>query len=281
MEHNRIDMNYRTLTAQNQGLSDHFHIGYEMILVTEGESVFTINDQIRHFNTHSLIFINNLEKHRMQTYKTPYSRYIVIIEADYFDSVMKDPALLSIFKIRPKDFKNGFQLRTEDVQPIQQLFETLSAIHQKKEEFWQIEFTGLLSQLMVLLYRGYRQYFPIQNIDKAERRIFEIQAFIDEHFKKPISLEFLAEEFYVNKYYLAHSFKEVTGFTIKQYILLKKIAFAKNELYFTEKSMTEVAMDSGFNSQSHFIRMFQQKENKTPLQFRKHYRKKSGVPVDR
>lgn len=277
MDHTTIDINYQTLTVQNQGLSDHFHIGYEMILVTEGESVFTINDEICHFSPHSLVFINNLEKHRMQTFKTPYSRYMVIIDADYFDTYIKDPALLSIFKIRPKDFKNGFQLHTRDVQPIQQFFELLNAIHEKKEVFWQIEFTALLSQLMVLLYRGYRENFPVQNIDKAEKRIFEIQSFLDEHFKKPITLEFLASEFYINKYYLAHSFKDVTGFTIKQYILLKKIAFAKNELYFTEKNITEVAMDCGFNSQSHFIRMFQQQENITPLQFRKHYRKRNIV----
>ena len=277
MEHKLIDMNYRTLMAQNQGLSDHFHTGYEMILVTEGESVFTINEQTCHFDTHSLVFINNLEKHRMQTCKTPYSRYILIIEADYFDSVMKDPSLLSIFKNRPKNFNNGFQLEPEDVGPILQVFKDLSAIHNKQDEFWQIEFTALLSQLMVRLFRGYRPFFPIQNIDKTEKRIFEIQAFIDEHFKKPISLEFLADEFFVNKYYLAHSFKEITGFTIKQYIILKRIAFAKNELYFTEKSITEVAMDSGFNSQSHFIRMFRQKESLSPLQFRKHFRKKKAT----
>ncbi|TCT15524.1 helix-turn-helix protein [Natranaerovirga pectinivora] len=73
---------------------------------------------------------------------------------------------------------------------------------------------------------------------------------------------------FLDKYYLLHTFKEVTGFTIKQYILLKRIAFAKNQLYYTDKNITAISIDSGFNSQSNFIRLFKKKEGITPLQFR-------------
>ncbi|WP_074463595.1 helix-turn-helix transcriptional regulator [Cellulosilyticum sp. I15G10I2] len=100
-----------------------------------------------------------------------------------------------------------------------------------------------------------------------------MQSYIDEHFKTEPSLELLALLFFLDKYYLAHLFKDITSFTIKQYILLKKIAFAKNELHFTNKSITEISLDAGFNSQSNFIRIFQKKEGMTPLQYRIYYRK--------
>lgn len=273
MDYKNIDMNYKTMTFQSEKLKEHFHIGYEIILVTQGESVFKINDALCHFEKYSIVFINNLEKHEMQTLKLPYSRYMAIIDADFFDNIIKDSVLLSIFKIRPKGFKNGFKLKKEHVDSIEEIFYQLSLIHSKKQEFWQIEFNALLSKLIVLIYRNYKEHFPIQNIDKAEKRIFDIQSYIDENFKKELSLESLSSQFYLNRYYLAHLFKEVTGFTVKQYILLKRIAFAKNELYFTDKSITEIAFDSGFNSQSNFIRIFQKKEGITPLQFRMYYRK--------
>jgi AraC-like DNA-binding protein len=273
MNYKNIDMNYKTLTFQSENLKEHFHVGYEIILVTQGESVFTINDQACHFEKYSIVFINNLERHKMQPLKLPYSRYMAIIDADFFDSIIQDPVLLSIFKVRPKGFKNGFKLKKEHVDSIEKIFYQLSVIYSKKQEFWQIEFNALLSKLIVMIYRNYREYFPIQSINKAEKRVFDIQGFIDENFKKEISLESLSAQFYLNRYYLAHIFKEVTGFTIKQYILLKKIAFAKNELYFTDKSITEIALDTGFNSQSNFIRIFQKKEGITPLQFRMNYRK--------
>lgn len=274
MIYENIQMDYKTLRAQTERLQEHYHSGYEIIFITEGKSEFTINNSSYSFGEKSIVFINNLESHQMTPITPLYSRYMVIINSNFFDSIIKDPTILSIFKARPRNFKNGFQLKKEHENLVKEVFHDLSVIYKKQDVFWHIEFNALLSKLIVFLYREYKDYFPIKNIDKVEKRMLEIQLYIDENFQKDISLDSIATKFFVSKYYLAHSFREVTGFTIKQYILLKRISYAKDELFFTDHTITDIALDSGFNSQSNFIRIFKKKEGKTPLQFRKYYRGK-------
>lgn len=274
ISNHKIEMDFKTSPFQVNGLKEHFHNGYEILFITEGKSNFTINNRSYTFQKNSIVFINNLEKHKMNLTSKRYSRYMIIIDSDFFDSVIKDPTLLSIFKIRSQSFINGIQLKNEHVAMFEEHFRDLNVIYQKKDQFWQIEFNASLSKFMVLLYRNYTTHFPITNIGKAEERVLKIQTYIDENFRKDISLESISSLFFINKFYLAHSFRDVIGFTIKQYIILKKIAYAKNELYFKDNSITEIAMESGFNSHSNFIRIFQKKEGMTPLQFRKYYRDK-------
>lgn len=270
MNFHHISMNFLTLSSHG-GLKEHYHNGYELIFTTEGSSQFVINGMNYHFSKNSLIFINNVEKHRMFPKETPYSRYMIIIDSDYLDRTIREPALLSIFKIRPENFKHGFEINLHHLKRVKHLLDNLLEIYTLKEPLWHIEFISTLSQLLILIYREYTERFPMTTIGKLEQQIFKIQQYIDKNFKKDLTLDAIAADFFINKYYLAHAFKEITGFTIKQYILLKRIAHAKNQLYYTDLDITTIALDSGFNSQSNFIRLFKKKEAITPLQFRKKY----------
>ncbi len=273
MNYQNIDMDYMTLTSKEKGLNEHYHSGYELIFIAEGDSRFVINDSNYDFCKNSLVFLSSVDKHKMSPLKIPYSRYMIIIDSDYLDSIIKEPALLSIFKIRPNDFKYGFKVKDEHSKLTKNFFEKLHNIYLEKKIFWHIEFISVLSSFLVFLYREYTNNFSIEIIGKVEQRVFEILKYIDKNFKYDINLDTISSDFFINKYYLSHSFKDITGFTVKQYILLKRIAYAKNQLYYTDNSITNVALDSGFNSQSNFIRLFKKKESLTPLQFRKYYRR--------
>ncbi len=121
-------------------------------------------------------------------------------------------------------------------------------------------------QILIHLYRNYRKMFPQSPQD---RRIDDIQAFIDVHYLQDLSLGDIADQFHLDKYYLAHTFREAIGYTVKQYILLKRISHAKNLLYYSDKDISLVAAESGFHSASNFIRAFKNVEQVTPLKFRK------------
>ena len=272
MKNNLIDMNHKTLTSKISGLKEHYHAGYEMIFITEGKSEFTIEDKVFTYEKNSLLFLNDLEKHKMNPLDIPYSRYMVIVDSNYLDSIIKDNILLSIFKNRTNEDNNGFKIKEQHIEFITSTLEDLRGIFSNQSEFWEMEFMAELNILLVFLFRNYPEQFPINRIEKKEERILNVQSFIDANFKDDIHLDLLVDTFFISKYYLCHSFKEVTGFTINQYILLKRISYSKNLLYFTNKNVTEIALDCGFNSQSSFIRSFKQKEGRTPLQFRKYYR---------
>ncbi len=99
--------------------------------------------------------------------------------------------------------------------------------------------------------------------------VADVRNFIDSNFADEISLESVARHFNINKSYLLRIFKEDTGLTINNYILLQRILKAKADLRFTGKTLEVIAQSSGFSDANYFIRMFKKVEGITPGEYRK------------
>ena len=81
----------------------------------------------------------------------------------------------------------------------------------------------------------------------------------------------LAGRFYMSRSYLCRIFKEVTNFTVSEYVNLFRIAASREYLLNREMTMTEIANRLGFNSLTYFERVFKQLMSVTPGEYRKQY----------
>lgn len=95
--------------------------------------------------------------------------------------------------------------------------------------------------------------------------------YLDEHYTEDISLDFLAEQFYISKYYLSREFKKEYGTTIIQYILAKKITNAKELLRYSDFSIEEIARCCGIDDASYFNKVFKKAEGCTASEYRKQW----------
>ncbi|MEG0616745.1 MAG: AraC family transcriptional regulator, partial [Oscillospiraceae bacterium] len=127
---------------------------------------------------------------------------------------------------------------------------------------------GKIYELLATLYRQNKAAFPLpaQNV-KSE--IFEVQQYIEKNFKNEIMISELADKFYINKYYLTHSFKELTGYSPKQYLLLNRLSFAKELLINSDFNISQIAQKAGFYDSNSFIRSFKNEYGITPNSYRK------------
>ena len=73
---------------------------------------------------------------------------------------------------------------------------------------------------------------------------------------RDLSIDRLAGEFYLSRYYLMHRFKEVYGITAHQYIRQKRLLRAAEEIR-RGTPVLKAAMEAGFNDYSAFLRAFQ------------------------
>ena len=105
--------------------------------------------------------------------------------------------------------------------------------------------------------------------NKSKHKLFTIREYLDNNFTEQINLDELAENFFISKFYLTREFKKTFGTTIIQYILNKRIEYAKELLTYTNKSIEEISEACGFNDQSYFSRQFKKAENTTCLAYRK------------
>lgn len=252
-------------------ISPHFHSGYEIVYIEKGHAEFTIGSNSHVYPQNHLIFINDLQRHHMIPTELPYHRTFLILDREAFDHMISEPQLRSLFRSNPNKFGFGITLSMNDHLYVQKIMNSCLEEYLGKEVYWEKKVLSNLTDLFIYLYRHYKEFFPIQNDNQKALTATRLQDYLDSHYLDNLNLHELSRIFHLDKYYLAHTFHDVTGYTIKQYIILKRLSYAKDQLVHSNASITTVAFNAGFNSSSNFIRSFKKHEGVTPLQFRKSF----------
>ena len=102
--------------------------------------------------------------------------------------------------------------------------------------------------------------------------VYKAQEYIYAHYAKIKSVDEIANYLNISLPYLQHRFKKETGQSLIQFINQQKIAHAKHELLFTDKSINEIAQNIGCSNQSSFSSLFKKIETISPMQYRKQYK---------
>lgn len=95
--------------------------------------------------------------------------------------------------------------------------------------------------------------------------ILEIKDYIMKNIKKQLSLDTIAANFFMSKYYLCHTFRDETGMTIKSYINLQRVARAR-ELLLSGRTPADIPKLCGFNDYSTFYRTFKRYTGYSPAE---------------
>lgn len=269
-EKKHIDINY-TENINNVEIINHFHNSHEIIYILEGSASFEINNRTYNCQSGDLLFISNLESHNVKVNSYPYKRFFLFVEPRYIQTIVRDPLLISILKHRPAHFNHVIKLSEIHKTFFIDLFTKIAFENKTNHEFSQNKIECYLQILLIELFRNYKYAFPISYVNKSMSTILEIQKYIDENYKEEINLGSISKLFYINMYYLSHQFKEITGFSFKEYLILQRISKSKDLLFHTDSNITAIASESGFNNVNHFIRIFKKYEGVTPHQYRKKY----------
>ena len=103
----------------------------------------------------------------------------------------------------------------------------------------------------------------------VNRQSAAIRHYIDRHYKEHLTLDLLAEEANVNKYYLAHAFKREYGISPINYMIACRIEESKRLLAETDLSMSQISGILGFSSASYFSQCFRRAESVSPIEYRR------------
>lgn len=91
--------------------------------------------------------------------------------------------------------------------------------------------------------------------------------YIDEHLSEDLSLETVAEICSVSSIHFHNVFKKVTEKTLRMYVEDKRLSKAAEMLLKTDYTLTRIAYECGFSSQSYFSYVFNKKMNCTPREY--------------
>jgi AraC-like DNA-binding protein len=257
------------MSPQMQKSHPYFHSLYEILFVKHGTADFIVRGKQYHLRAGSLLFISNLENHSISAHSTAYSRYSVRVSNKFITTYIKSPELLSVFNQRPADFCHQYNCTAQQQEYFADIFHIMNKEHNERKDYWDSMVAGKIYDMLVLLYRSAPRMFPASNSKAGQSTIFEIQNYIVSHIGEDLTLTEIADRFYINKFHLSHIFKEITGYNLKEYIVLERISRAKDMLLNSSSSVADISESLGFNNTSHFIRTFKSMEKLPPNQYRK------------
>lgn len=144
---------------------------------------------------------------------------------------------------------------------IKGLDSTLRETNEYANELYQkLLFLEFLIQLNRITLHGGIEYI---NTFSSNKKIVEILDFLNKNLTNRISIDELADKFYMSRYHLMHTFKEETGCTIGSYITTKRLLLARDMI--RDGSSVSAACDAcGFGSYSSFIRAYRKQFHSTP-----------------
>ena len=93
--------------------------------------------------------------------------------------------------------------------------------------------------------------------------------YINENFQSRLTLSDIAERFHLNPSYFSKRFKTVIGTGFKEYINNLRITKSEKMLLETNKNITEIAFECGFENSNYYGDAFKQKNGVSPTEYRK------------
>lgn len=116
------------------------------------------------------------------------------------------------------------------------------------------------------------EQITIQQDNAEPPAIRRAKDFIQEHTTDQLSLLDVSRKVNMSTFYFCKMFKKATGVTFTEYLSLVRIAKAKNLLLNPNLRISEIAFEVGFQSLTHFNRVFRKIVGRSPTQYREQLR---------
>jgi AraC-like DNA-binding protein/mannose-6-phosphate isomerase-like protein (cupin superfamily) len=247
----------------------HDHSAVEIVLTLEGSVTYTVEDIVYQVRKGEVLIIPPDMQHSLSMGEDS-SRYLYLFEPEGILS-MRDIKTLTPHFHRPFHLRDGSEAHVR----IRELLLKLKDVYEKRELMWNTVSYSYLLRIYAIL--GQRYLNGVHSRTAEGGRIVESEVitasmtYINNHYKQDLSLEDVAEFAGFSRYYFSRSFKKQTGYSFKDYLCQKRLQVAMDLLIRSDKSMKDVAMESGFGSVATFNRVFREKKGCTPTQFRAIY----------
>ena len=272
--HGTKDDPFSTYHIENAGRSFqipvHWHDEFEIIYVRSGFLTVSISGESYIGKTGEAFVVSPGNLHLMgsQTGTVDYYtflfplKYISFRTDDMLDEKLLEPLNSGHLMICPRVKDTAKEL-------CEQLIEIYMA---KKDESESKIATQVRTKIILLQFilEMWKKGFVIEN-DTSGRNIVEKEmvSYIQQNFTGKISLREFGEQFHLSEKYISRYFKEHFHITLSQYVTYLRLEHAKQLLQDTDIPVTDVAMQSGYQNVSYFIRSFQKAYAVSPLKYRK------------
>ena len=271
--HGTKDDPFSTYHIKNAGRSFqipvHWHDEFEIIYVKSGSLLVSISGEnyIGKPGDAFVVSPGNLHFMGSQTGNVDYFTFLFPLKYISFrtDDILDDKLL--------EPLNSGHLIISPEIEDtVKEQCEQLVEIYGAKKEESQSKITAQIKTKIILLQfilELWKKGFIVENDTSGKNTVEkEMVSYIQQNFTGKILLKEFGEQFHLSEKYISRYFKEHFHITISQYVTYLRLEHAKQLLQDTDIPVTEVAMQSGYQNVSYFIRSFKKTYGMSPLKYR-------------
>ncbi len=235
----------------------HIHDCYEIYYSISGGKQFLIDNRFYDINPGDLFIINQFESHCLtQINNIIHERIIITIHPDFLKEISTAKTDLNYcFTERNQIFNHRISLNKEQQHRFLYFISKITTSNEfGKDIIERVAFMELMVMLNGLFINNHSSEIADSNF-QYNQQVQEILSYINQHITEDITVEQLADRFYLSTSYICRIFKATTGTTINKYINARRITIAK-ALLSTDLGVSEVCEQCGFNDYSNFLKAF-------------------------
>lgn len=246
----------------------HSHQYNEIYFLQSGKCNVYIDNETYCLEDGSVLFIPAFKEH---TFIYPFSqdvkRTVLYISTEqlnwYFNEDFKD-------EINNLFINKHLQLSRKSFSNLSNIFEKIQFEKYSLDNMSELLTKAYFFELIIYLIRCQRYTYNInQKTNLSNITIGEIVNFIENNYSRQLTLPEIAAQFGISESSLTKKIKIFTNMTFKEYLTKTRIEEAKSLLISSEKSITEIAYECGYNNSNFFGDVFKKAVGMSPSSYRK------------
>ena len=253
---------FNTQCIERGTVYSHWHENIEIISCIDGEGTVFSDSKSLSIKAGDTVIINSRHIHSI-TSRNKLVYHLLIIDKQFFEENAID--MQAVF------FKEKFCDENASL-----LMEGIKKAFLVESELSIIERRNAVSAYFLYLCKNHicdnRRVEKI--FTKSYNTVLLAMDYINENYSQKLTLEDIAKKSGYSKYHFARLFKETTGFTLIDHINATRCSVAKKMLIKTDKSVSEICFECGFDSCSYFSKTFKKFYGSLPSYYRKCYSKR-------
>ncbi|WP_459478580.1 AraC family transcriptional regulator [Clostridium saccharoperbutylacetonicum] len=252
----------------------HWHEEIEIVFIKKGTAQFRVDLDSYVLKEGDILIIKPFSLHSMNPINRMYCSWnVMVFDLSMLNSAITDGCLIQYFA---PILNNEHQLpliidkESSGYLELSKCLEEIFKCFNSKKAAFELKLKSFLFYFFSLLYESdliiKKKGVPLTN--ETTRKIKIILNYIHENYMNDISIIDVSNSCNLSQYYFMKFFKKNLGITCTEYINVYRLDIASKLLNTTDKSITEISYETGFNSVSYFNKLFKVKFKVTPKEFR-------------